>query len=82
MKLMIRWYRWIAALVGGAVAGALVPAVAWAHTDPAVVAVGEELAKRKARSGVAAVGFGGALCCLLVVALIVLVVVMIARRRK
>jgi hypothetical protein len=78
---MIRWYRRIATIMAAAVVGALVPAVAWAQTDPVAVAVGDELARRRTRGG-GIVGIVGTLCCLAVVALIVLVILLVARRRS
>jgi hypothetical protein len=63
-----------------------IPAYAWAATtQPALLSVGEELARRRPtvrRRG----GFGifacGAVCCLLVVAIIVVAIVLIQRRRR
>jgi uncharacterized membrane-anchored protein len=81
---MIRWYRRMAALVSAAVIGALLPAVAWAHTDPVAVAVGDELAKRKVKvgRGLGAAGALGTICCLAVIAVIVIAVVLLLRRRS
>jgi len=78
---MTRWYRRIAALVTAGVVGALVPVAAWAQTSPTVVAVGDNLARKKVGRAVGAIGVFGTLCCLLVVAVIVLGVVLIVRRR-
>lgn len=83
MKIINRWYRRIAALLGGAALGALVPAVAWAHTNPVAVAVGEDLARRRVgRGGGLIGGLLGAICCLFVVAVIVIIVLMVARKRR
>ena len=51
-----------------------------ALSNPAIVAVGEELARRG--RGFGSFGFVGACCCLVVVAIIVGVVVVIQRRRR
>ena len=81
MSSMIRWYRRIATVTTAAVVGVLVPAVAWAHTDPVAVAAGEELARRRTKAG-GAIGIVGLLCCLVVVAIVVLGVLLVARRRS
>lgn len=81
----LRWCRRIAALVTAAALGVLIPAVAWAHTNPVAVAVGDELAKRRRSSSVKATGavtLFGFLCCLLFVASVVLVVILITRRKR
>lgn len=59
----------------------MLPAAAWAQSHPSVVTIGDELARRRVRTG----GLGalvGACCCLFVVLVIVLIVVLVSRRRR
>jgi hypothetical protein len=75
-----RWWLRLASVAAAAVVGVLVPAVAWAHSNPGVVAIGDELVRRRAPRG----GFGliGGCCCLLVILLVVLIIVLVNRRRR
>jgi hypothetical protein len=60
--------------------GMMLPAAAWAQSHPSVVTIGDELARRRVRTG--GLGLVGGCCCLLVVLVIVLIVVLVSRRRR
>jgi hypothetical protein len=71
--------RWCLRLGAGGTAALtllLLPTVAWANST-----VGDELARRRYRSG-GGLGLVGGCCCLVVVLVVVLIVVLINRRRQ
>jgi hypothetical protein len=83
MDAVKRWWLRGTAAVSGAVLALLLPAVAWAHANPAVYAVGEELVARRPRGrGGFGFGFLGLICCLVVVALVVGAIVLSRRRGR
>jgi hypothetical protein len=82
MDLVKRWSTRVGAIATAAVLAVLVPTMAWASSHPDVVAVGDELVKKR-RGGVFGALLGvPALCCCVVVVAIVAVVVVIMRRRN
>ena len=74
------WAVAVACVASSLVATVLVPAVAWAHSDPAAIAVGDVLARRRSR-GMSVLSFIPVLCCLVVIGLIVAIVLLVVRRR-
>jgi hypothetical protein len=82
MDLVKRWAVRLGSVGSAAALAVLVPAMAWASSHPDVIAVGDELVRRRRRGGFGALLGLPALCCCLVVAAIVVGVVMIVRRRR
>jgi uncharacterized membrane-anchored protein len=83
MDLVKRWSTRVGAVATAAVLAVLVPTMAWASSHPDVLAVGDELAKRRRGGGIFGLLFGvPTLCCCAVVVAIVAVVVVIMRRRN
>jgi uncharacterized membrane-anchored protein len=81
MDVVKRWWLRLAAATAATVGLVLLPTAAWAHSRPGVVAIGDELARRRPRVG-GGLGLVGGCCCLFVVLVVVLVVVLISRRRR
>jgi hypothetical protein len=82
MDLFKRWCLRVGSMTTAATLAVLVPTMAWASSHPGVLAVGEELARRRPRRGVGGFGFVGACCCIGAVLVIVLIVVLIRRRKQ
>jgi hypothetical protein len=82
MDLVKRWTLRLGALTTAAVLAVLVPTMAWASSHPDVMAVGDELAKKR-RSGLGGlIGLPLLCCCVVVVGGAVLVVFLIRRRKQ
>jgi hypothetical protein len=82
MDLVKRWTARVGSVATAAVLAVLVPTMAWASSHADVIAVGDEVAKKR-RGGIFGLLFGvPALCCCLVVVAIVVAVVMIMKRRQ
>jgi hypothetical protein len=83
MSFLIRWWARVAAVGSAAALSLFVPAVAWASDKPTLLAVGDEVARRRPRGrGFGVFGLLGTLCCLAVVLIIVLLIVSLTRRRS
>lgn len=82
MSTLNRWWAGFAAALTGATLSLTVPALAWAASNPTVLAVGDELIKRRKPRIGGFIGFAGLLCCLLVVGVIGLIVFLIMRKKR
>jgi uncharacterized membrane-anchored protein len=80
VEIVQRWCLRVGAVAATVVTGWLLPVAAWAQDRPGTVAVGDELARRRPRTG--GLGLVGGCCCLVVVLVVVLTVVSISRRRQ
>jgi hypothetical protein len=82
MDLVKRWTARLGAVTTAAVLAVLVPAMAWASSNTDVLAVGDELARRR-RSGLGGlIGLPLLCCCVVVIGAVALVVLLIRRRRQ
>jgi hypothetical protein len=80
---LARWSRRLAVLATTLMATVLLPAAAWASTNPTALAVGEVVAaRRRARGGSGILGLLGGICCLVILALIALPIFLVMRRRR
>jgi hypothetical protein len=82
---MFVWARRVLAICLVSVAGLLVPAVAWAQSDSTVLAVADELAKRRYKhvhSGGSGLSGGYWWVGLIILVVIVLIVILLKRKDR
>jgi hypothetical protein len=82
MDVVKRWCLRVGSVTSAAVFAVLLPTMAWASSHPGLLAVGDELVRRRPRRGVGGFGFIGACCCLAVVLVVVIIVLLMRRRRQ